>query len=48
MFYFTTTKRTIIKLEKTGVGKRQATIIKHRSLAEGGKAEFRITSKGIE
>lgn len=40
--------KTIIKLEKTGIGKRQATIIKHRSLPECGKAVFTITSKGLE
>lgn len=40
--------KTIIKLEKIGIGKRQATIIKHRSLPEGEKAIFTITSKGLE
>jgi DNA repair protein RadB len=40
--------KTIIKLEKTGVGKRQATIIKHRSRPEGKKASFAITSTGLE
>jgi len=40
--------KTIIKLEKTGVGKRQATIIKHRSQPEGKKASFAITSIGLE
>jgi len=40
--------KTIIKLEKTGVGKRQATIIKHRSRPEGKKASFAINSTGLE
>lgn len=40
--------KTIIKLEKTGVGKRQATIIKHRSRPEGKKASFAIISTGLE
>jgi len=40
--------KTIIKLEKIGIGKRQATIIKHRSRPEGEKAVFAITAKGIQ
>jgi DNA repair protein RadB len=40
--------KTIIKLEKIGLGKRQATLIKHRSLPEGKKAIFTITSNGLE
>jgi len=40
--------KTIIKLEKIGIGKRQATIIKHRSQPEGKKANFKITAKGLE
>lgn len=40
--------KTIIKLEKAGIGKRQATIIKHRSQPEGKKASFAITSTGLE
>ena len=40
--------KTIIKLEKIGIGKRQATIIKHRSQPEGNKAVFRITGTGLE
>jgi len=40
--------KTIIKLEKVGIGKRQATIIKHRSQPEGKKASFAITSTGLE
>jgi len=40
--------KTIIKLEKTGAGKRQATIIKHRSRPEGKKTSFAITSTGLE
>jgi len=40
--------KTILKLEKTGFGRRQATIIKHRSQSEGKKAFFTITAKGLE
>ncbi len=40
--------KTIIKLEKTGLGKRLATIIKHRSIPEEKKAFFTITSNGLE
>lgn len=40
--------KTIIKLEKNGIGKRLATIIKHRSQPEGKKAFFTITAKGLE
>ena len=40
--------KTIIKLEKIGLGKRQAMLIKHRSLPEGKKAIFTITSNGLE
>ena len=40
--------KTIIKLEKIGIGKRQATLIKHRSQPEGKKTIFNITSNGLE
>jgi len=40
--------KTIIKLEKIGIGKRRATIIKHRSQPEGNKATFTITGTGLE
>ena len=40
--------KTIIKLEKIGVGKRQATIMKHRSQPEGKTAFFKITGNGLE
>lgn len=40
--------KTIIKLEKIGLGKRQATLIKHRSQPEGNKAIFTITGTGLE
>jgi DNA repair protein RadB len=39
--------KTIIFLERTGLGKRRATVMKHRHLAEGGTAEFRLTESGI-
>ena len=40
--------KTAIKLEKKGVGERQATIIKHRSQPEDKKACFKITASGLE
>ena len=40
--------KTILKLEKTGVGKRQATLIKHCSQPKGKKAFFKITATGLE
>ena len=40
--------KTILKLEKIGIGKRQATLIKHRSQPEGKKTIFTITVKGLE
>jgi DNA repair protein RadB len=40
--------KTIIKLEKSGVGKRKASIIKHRTKQEGEMTFFTITSKGLE
>ena len=40
--------KTIIKLEKIGIGKRKATIIKHRSQPEGKNALFKITNSGLE
>jgi len=40
--------KTIIRLEKTGVGKRQAVIMKHRSQPEGKTATFNITGTGLE
>lgn len=40
--------KTIIKLEKIDIGKREATIIKHRSQPEGKKAWFSITQRGLQ
>ena len=40
--------KTVIKLEKKGVGERQATLIKHRSQPEGKQALFKITKDGLE
>ncbi len=40
--------KTILRLEKVGTGKRQATIIKHRSIPEGKKTFFTITGTGLE
>jgi DNA repair protein RadB len=40
--------KTAIRLDKKGVGERQATIIKHRSQPEDKKACFKITASGLE
>lgn len=40
--------KTILKLERKGVGLREATIIKHRSQPEGKKVCFRISTVGLE
>jgi DNA repair protein RadB len=40
--------KSIIRLEKAGPNVRRATVMKHRHLAEGRCAEFRITDKGLE
>jgi DNA repair protein RadB len=40
--------KTIIRLEKTGIGARIATIMKHRSQAEGKKESFNITQTGLK
>jgi len=40
--------KTIIKLDKIGIGERQATIIKHRSQPEGKKTLFRISAVCLE
>jgi len=40
--------KTIVKLEKIGMGKRQASIIKHRFQKEGEKTFFSIKANGLE
>ena len=40
--------KTIIRLDKRFDGRREAVIMKHRSLPEGRKAQYRITETGIE
>ena len=40
--------KTILRLDRKGIGQREATIIKHRSQPEGKKACFRISSIGLE
>lgn len=40
--------KTIIKLEKVGVGERKATIIKHRFQPEEASTSFKITQAGLE
>ncbi len=40
--------KTILRLDRKGIGQREATIIKHRSQPEGKKACFRISTIGLE
>jgi DNA repair protein RadB len=40
--------KTVLKLEKKGVGERQGTIIKHRSQPEDKRACFTIHDSGIK
>jgi DNA repair protein RadB len=39
--------KTILKLEKIGIGKRKATIMKHRFQPEGANASFEISETGL-
>lgn len=39
--------KTILRLDRKGIGQREATIIKHRSQPEGNKAGFRIGTTGL-
>jgi len=39
--------KAIVRLDKVGQGKRRAVIMKHRHMAEGIAAEFRIVQDGI-
>ena len=40
--------KSIVRLERTGIGSRRAILLKHRSQPEGQSAEFTITSSGLE
>jgi DNA repair protein RadB len=40
--------KAILKLEKTGIGTRKATIMKHRSQPEGKTVAFTITATGLD
>lgn len=39
--------KTIVRLERAGIGKRRATVMKHRHMAEGRSATFYITEGGV-
>ena len=39
--------KTILRLDRKGVGEREATLIKHRSQPEGKKVCFRISATGL-
>jgi DNA repair protein RadB len=40
--------KAVIRLDKVAVGRRRATVLKHRSVQEGVSAEFRLTGRGLE
>jgi DNA repair protein RadB len=40
--------KTILRLDRKGIGQREATIMKHRSQPEGKTACFRISTVGLE
>jgi DNA repair protein RadB len=40
--------KVIVQLSRTGIGTRMAVLRKHRSMAEGQSAEFKITGTGVE
>ena len=40
--------KTILRLDRKGIGLREAIIIKHRSQPEGKKASFKINTAGLE
>lgn len=39
--------KCVVRLEKTGPGRRRATMMKHRAVAEGLQADFRIVQQGL-
>jgi DNA repair protein RadB len=39
--------KCVVRLEKLAPGRRRATVLKHRAVAEGMTAEFRITTRGL-
>lgn len=40
--------KTIVRLDRTGPGRRTAVLMKHRHIAEGARAALRITDRGLE
>ena len=40
--------KTIVRLDRSGPGRRTAVLMKHRHLAEGARAALRITDRGFE
>jgi DNA repair protein RadB len=39
--------KAIIRLDKVALGRRRATVLKHRSVPEGASVEFRLTARGL-
>jgi len=40
--------KTIVKLERSGIGRRRVTVMKHRHIAEGKSVDIQLTESGIE
>lgn len=40
--------KAVVRLDKAGAGRRRATVVKHRSEAEGRSAFFVLTARGVE
>jgi DNA repair protein RadB len=39
--------KAVVRLDKVALGRRRATILKHRAVAEGASAEFRLAMRGV-
>jgi DNA repair protein RadB len=39
--------KAVVRLDKTAIGRRRATVLKHRAVQEGISAEFRIATRGL-
>lgn len=40
--------KAVVRLDKAGPGRRKATLVKHRAMAEGQEAYLRLTMRGVE
>jgi DNA repair protein RadB len=39
--------KAVVRLDKVALGRRRATVIKHRAVPEGASAEFRLAMRGV-